>query len=515
MTRADKIDQLRSREPWDILVIGGGATGLGSAVDAASRGYRTLLIEAHDFAQATSSRSTKLIHGGVRYLAQGNLGLVREALHERGVLLRNAPHLVHELAFVVPCRSRWSLAYYGLGLKAYDWLSGSQSIGRSRRLGRDETVRLLPTILGDSLAGGILYRDGQFDDARMAVALAGTAEREGAVVVNYVQATGFRHRLDRVVGVLARDAETGETFEIEAKAIINATGVFADEVRRLEDPSAKPAVRPSQGSHIVLDRSFLPGETALMIPKTDDGRVLFAIPWLGRVLVGTTDAPVERPEIEPTPRAEEVEFLLSHLGRYLAKRPDRSDARSVFAGLRPLLAASGGRATSRLSREHAVLVSRAGLITITGGKWTTYRRMAADALAKAVERADLPRRLCVTDSLHLKGWTDRPDSGFAARYGADAECLRKLSSERPEWSEPIHLALPYLKAEVIWGARHESARTVEDVLARRTRALMLDARAASEAAPAVADLMAEQLGRDDAWKVRQVREFRELAGRWM
>jgi glycerol-3-phosphate dehydrogenase len=525
LARDENLGRLRAGGTWDVVVIGGGATGLGAAVDAAARGYRTALLEARDFAQGTSSRSTKLIHGGVRYLAQGDIPLVREALHERGLLFRNAPHLVHRRDFVVPAYRWWDLPFYGVGLKVYDLLAGRSNLRGSRWIGRTEVVERIPTIVGRGLRGGIVYADGQFDDARLAIALARTLAGLGGAALNHAPVVGFSRRDGRIAAVTFRDEETGEELTVEARVVINATGVYADAVRRLDDPgaAASPLLTPSQGTHIVLDRSFLPGESALLVPHTDDGRVLFTIPWHGRVLVGTTDAPVADASIEPRPRPEEVAYLLEHVSRYLAKRPHADDIRSTFAGLRPLLRGQDPRAgdmgapTAKLSREHAVVVSPSGLVTVTGGKWTTYRRMAADAVDRAIRIGGLSPRPTTTATLRLHGWEEPADGrdDWLSVYGSDAARIRTLSSEDPRWGQPLHPALPYRAAEVVWAARHEAARSIEDILARRTRALFLDARASIEAAPAVGALLASAFGRDRAWQEVQVTRFRDLAAGYL
>lgn len=507
MTRESMLDRLRAGGTWDVLIIGGGATGLGAAVDAAARGYRTLLLEAHDYAKGTSSRSTKLIHGGVRYLAEGDIGLVREALHERSLLRENAPHLVKPLGFVVPAYSWWAKPWYGLGLKVYDRLAGDKGWGASRVLSRDEALTHAPTLRAEGLRGGILYYDGQFDDARLAITLLRTFLDLGGLALNALPVTGLIKRAGRVVGVEARDAETGETFRVLARAVVNATGVFADEVRRLDDPAAPGLLAPSQGAHVVLDRDFLPGDAAVLVPRTDDGRVLFAIPWHGHVLVGTTETPVSRVAIDPRPLEEEIAFLLEHTGRYLTRKPTRDDVRSTFAGLRPLLG-HGGVSTAQLSREHAVLTSPTGLVTVTGGKWTTYRKMGADAVDRAGAVGGLPERPSRTESLPLRG---APSSENGSIYGTDAPALARLIAEEAGADALLHPKLPYRAGEVLWAARFEQARTVEDVLARRTRALLLDASASVEAAPAVAELLARELRRGTNWQEQQVSEFKRLA----
>jgi len=458
---------------WDIIIIGGGATGLGCAIDAASRGYRTALLEKADFGQGTSSRSTKLIHGGVRYLQQGNIKLVRESLRERGLLLRNAPHLVHRLPFIVPAYKWWEPAFYGVGLKMYDALAGDQRIARSEFLSRAKVLQRVPTIAPDGLRGGTLYHDAQFDDARLAIALAQTAANLGAVVVNYVAVSSLLKSAGRVNGVVARDAETDREYEVPAKVVVNATGVFTDTVRRLDDSSAKEMVAASRGSHIILDRMFLPGDTAIIVPKTDDGRVLFAIPWHGKTLVGTTDVPVSDPVDDPTASFDEINFLLDHAARYLTHTPLRSDIRSTFAGLRPLVGSQSGKNTSLVPRDHTIAVSPSGLLTITGGKWTTYRKMAEETINRAAELGGLPSRPCGT-------------AQTAIAKGEDAGTLEALT----------------LRA-----VRTEMARTIEDVLSRRTRQLYLDARASLEGANSVVEILTAELRRDAAWKSNQLQEY--------
>lgn len=503
-------------ETWDIVVIGGGATGLGIAVDAQTRGYRTLLLEQCDFAQATSSRSTKLVHGGVRYLQQGNVALVLEALRERGLLCRNAPHLVRDLAFVVPRYRWWEGPFYGIGLRLYDVLAGKLNIARSRRLGRKETIERIPNVETENLLGGTMYHDAQFDDARLALALAQTAVDHGATTLNYMRVEDLLKDEETVTGVKAVDLESGKTHRIAAKVVINATGVFTDKVRQLDNPEAGRLVKPSQGVHIVLDRSFQPSDTAIMVPQTDDGRVLFVIPWYDRVLVGTTDTEVDEPTIEPHPMAEEVDFILRNAARYLHHDPSRDDVLSVFAGLRPLVQPDDASAESKsVSREHSVLISESGLVTIIGGKWTTYRKMAEDTVGDAFAVGGLEEKPCVTEELHLHGWVDRDDPERISElhlqmYGSHADAVQVFLDEVPERDELLHERLPYRVGQVHWAARREMARTVEDVLSRRTRSLLLDARASIEVAPRVAEILAVELGRDQAWQEAQISEFREL-----
>jgi glycerol-3-phosphate dehydrogenase len=514
---------LDPQETWDVLVVGGGATGLGTAVEAAARGYRTALVEGSDFAKGTSSRSTKLVHGGVRYLQRGNVSLVLEALRERGRLLRNAPHLVHNLDFVLPLYDWWEGPFYGAGLKLYDLLAGRMGLEPSRLLTIEETLDRIPTLEPKGLRGGVVYQDAQFDDARLALTLARTLVDLGGVAVNHVLAVGLLKEEGLVRGARVRDEETGAEGEIRARVVVNATGVFSDDLRRMDDPESPLLLMPSQGIHLVLDRRFQPGASAILVPHTDDGRVLFAVPWHGRVVVGTTDTPVAARSLEPRPLPGEVEFLLKHAARYLTQDPRPEDVLSCFAGLRPLV--RGGRSaakTAALSRDHTLLVSPSGLVTITGGKWTTYRKMGEDAMDQAAMVAGLDERPSPTATLHLHGWTEEDgtkDSHPGAEtsvYGSDAPALERLAAERPGWDEPLHFNLPYRVCEVVWAARHEMARTVEDVLARRTRALLLDARASAEIAPAVAALLAAELGKDEAWQRAQVEAYRELArGYWL
>ena len=513
MNRDSMLSMLDEDRVWDVVVIGGGATGLGTAVDAASRGYSTLLLEQHDFAKGTSSRSTKLVHGGVRYLRQGNVSLVLEALRERGLLFRNAPHLVHNLGFIVPVYDWWEGPFYGVGLKLYDALAGKLGLGPSKLLSREETLARIPTLEPDGLDGGVVYYDGQFDDARLAVTLARTAAELGAAVINYIPVIRLLKNGQLVSGVVARDAESGAEREIRARSVINATGVFVDAVRAMDDADATPMVTPSQGVHIVLERSFQPGDNAIMVPHTDDGRVLFAVPWHECVVVGTTDTPVDDVSLEPRALPEEVGFLLEHAARYLTRDPAPSDVKSVFAGLRPLVRGIGkSKDTAAISRDHTISVSTSGLITVTGGKWTTYRKMAEDTVEVAAQLGGLEEHACVTAGLRLHGWSQaeygRDDWQV---YGSDARALRALIQGDAALAQRIHPALRYTDAEVVWAARHEMARTVEDVLARRSRALLLDARASIDAAPRVAALLQRELGRDDDWARAQVQAYTQLA----
>ncbi|MGH9613392.1 MAG: glycerol-3-phosphate dehydrogenase/oxidase [Bryobacteraceae bacterium] len=518
MNRAEMLSRVHDRsEPWDMVIVGGGATGAGAAVDAASRGYEVLLLEQSDFGKGTSSRSTKLAHGGVRYLEQGNISLVMEALKERGILRQNAPHLVHNLAFVVPNYDWWEAPFYGLGLKVYNLLAGKYGFGDSQILSREETLARLPTIKTDGLRGGVVYFDGQFDDARLLINLMETAAEQGATVLNYARATELTKGEDGFLdGVIATDLESGAVFHARAKTVINAAGAYCDAVRRLAEQNIRPLIAPSQGIHLVFDRGFLPGNSAIMVPHTSDGRVMFAIPWHEHTLVGTTDTPVVNPEMEPRPLPEEIEFILSTAAQYLHKAPTRADVLSVFVGIRPLVKSGDGKSTASLSRDHTIHIDNSGLLTITGGKWTTYRHMAEDCVNQAATLARLPEKTCVTPHLNIHGFHKHAEKfGDLALYGSDAPAIQDLARADPSLSAPLHSDLPYCEAEVIWAARAEMARTVEDFLARRCRALFLNARAAIEMAPRVAQLMARELQRDEAWQSAQLAKFRELAAGYL
>ena len=508
------LEQARAqREPLSMIVIGGGATGVGAALDAAARGYKTLLLEQHDFGKGTSSRSTKLVHGGVRYLEQGQVSLVMEALKERGILRQNAPHLVSEIPFVVPNYSWWEGPFYGIGLKLYQGLAGKYGFGPSELLSKEETLKRLPNINTDGLRGGVIYYDGQFDDARLLIDLVATAVEQGATLLNYVRVTGLTKDADNMVdGVEARDVETGEEFTWHAKVVINATGPFTDSVRQLADPNAEAMVYPSQGAHIVLDKSFLCGDHAIIVPRTSDGRVLFAIPWHEHTLVGTTDTPVEQATLEPVPLEQEIDFMLNTASQYLAKKPTKDDILSTFAGIRPLLRSGDKKNSASLSRDHSIQIDRTGLVNIAGGKWTTYRNMAEHCVDEAATLACLTERPSVTKHLNIHGHDRKAERfGSLAFYGSDAPLIQEMIRADARLGEALHPALPYCAAEVVWAAREEMARSVEDVLARRIRALFLNARAAMQMAPRVARILAVELGRDQRWQENQIQQFQEVA----
>lgn len=497
------LQQLAETPQWDIIVIGGGATGLGSALDAVTRGYKTLLVEQYDFSKGTSSRSTKLVHGGVRYLEQGNIKLVKEALRERGYLLRNAPHLTSVQTFIVPVFSWWEKWYYAAGLRIYDLLAGKLSLGKTQVLSKKQTLAHLPAINSAKLSGGILYFDGQFDDSRLCTDLAVTSAKQGATVLNYCFASGFIKNKEKINGVQIIDTINGKEYTAYTKAVINATGVFTDSVMQMDDAAKHNIVTPSQGIHLVVDASFFPGTNAMMIPKTDDGRVLFAVPWHNKVVLGTTDTLIDRAVIEPKPLEEEIDFILKHINRYCTTRILRSDVKSVFVGLRPLVKNNGAKRTALLSRDHTLVVAPSGLVTITGGKWTTYRKMAEDAVDNAVFITKQEKRVCQTKALPVGNSAER------------SQILAQLISEDLLLGQQIHQKYSYVKGEIIYAIRYEMAITLEDVLARRTRMLFLDAAAAVEVSSPVAGIMAGELGEGDNWKLEQVRLFKELAKQYL
>ena len=516
--RVSLIQQLQENSDWDVIVIGGGATGLGVALDSTTRGFKTLLLEQVDFAKGTSSRSTKLVHGGVRYLAQGNIDLVKEALYERGLLLKNASHLVKDQSFIIPNYNWWDNFFYTVGLKVYDFLAGKLSFGKSIRLNKEKTSSRLETLKQKNLKGGVLYHDGQFDDARLAINIAQTCIEKEATVLNHFKVNSLLKNNNGIVnGVIAQDTETGISYNLNTKIVINATGVFTDEVLQMDNAGAKNIVRPSQGVHLVVDQSFLPGNDAIMIPKTSDGRVLFLVPWHDKVVIGTTDTLLENHSLEPKPLESEIDFILENANRYLNKKVSREDVLSVFAGLRPLAAPKDkSEKTKEISRSHKIIVSKSKLITITGGKWTTYRRMAQDTINKAIVVGKLTKKRSQTKQLSIHGnMTNVDRTNHLYIYGSDKKAIKQLVNDSPELGEKLHKRLSYTKVEVIWAIRYEMARTVDDILARRVRALFLDAKAAIEMAPAVATMLANELNKNEEWKQQQIKEFTIIANQYV
>ncbi|REH00457.1 glycerol-3-phosphate dehydrogenase/oxidase [Flavobacterium aquicola] len=516
MNRKEQLNKLAEEVTWDIIIIGGGANGLGTAVDAASRGFKTILLEAIDFAKGTSSRSTKLIHGGVRYLEQGNLALVIEALKERGLMMKNARHLAKNESFIIPNYNWWGGIFYTLGLKFYDHLAGDLSLGTSKYLSKQKTIEQLPSIEQKGLRSGVLYHDGQFDDSRLAINLAQTAIEKGACVLNHFKVSELlKDSKNKIIGIIAIDQETQKEYIIKGKAVINATGVFTNAIMKMNDTVYKKYIVPSQGIHLVFDKSFLSGDHALMIPKTSDGRVLFAVPWHDKIVVGTTDTLVKKSDFEPIALEEEITFVLETSQRYLTKKPTRADVLSVFAGLRPLVAPEKkGQNTKEVSRSHKIIVSKTGLITITGGKWTTYRKIAEDIIDKTIEVHKLPKRKCKTKNLHIHGNSKNRVTDFKNHlsvYGTDASAILQLQKSEPALKQNLHPNYDHTLAEVVWAIRNEMAATIEDVLARRVRLLFLDARASIECSNKVAYLLAEELGHDENWIQNQLAQFKTLA----
>ncbi|MGQ1909892.1 glycerol-3-phosphate dehydrogenase/oxidase [Marinifilum sp. RC60d5] len=506
-----------ANQKWDVIIVGGGASGLGAAVESVTRGYKTLLLEQDDFAKGTSSRSTKLVHGGVRYLAQGNISLVLEALRERGLMKQNAPHLVKDQSFIIPNYNWWGTPYYTLGLTLYDLMAGKLGYGRSLPFSKKRTLKHIPTLKQENLCGGVVYHDGQFDDSRLAINLCQTFVENGGVAINYMKVDGIEKKDGKITAVKAIDLESGSKYTIEGKAILNATGVFVDEIIKMDEPKAKDIVKVSQGVHLVLDKEFVPGDYAVMIPKTSDGRVLFAVPWHNKVVVGTTDVQKEKAELEPRALEEEVDFILETAGRFLAKPPKRSDVRSVFAGLRPLAAPTGeGKKTKEISRGHKIVVSESGMVTITGGKWTTYRQMAEDVVDAAAKTGGLDQKKSITRNLKIHGYKKNPDLNNPMYfYGSDEDKILNIAREEDGMDEHVSSKLNVINAQVAWSVRYEMARTIEDFLSRRTRSLLLDAEESIKMAPKVAEIMAKELGYDKEWEKNQVNEYHDLALRYI
>lgn len=521
MRRNDHINKIADKSIiWDFVVVGGGATGLGAAVDAASRGFKVVLLEQADFTKATSSRSTKLVHGGVRYLAQGDVGLVVEALRERGLMRKNAPHLVKDQRFIIGNYKWWEKPFYTIGLTVYDILAGKRGLGRSLPMSKKAVVKEIPQIALDKLKGGVVYHDGQFDDSRMGINLMQTAVEQGAIVANYVKVKNLiKNESGKISGVEIFDELGGKQYTLRTKMVINATGIFVDDLMKMDAPEKDNIVRPSQGVHLVVDKSFLGGDTAIMVPKTSDGRVMFGVPWHNKVVLGTTDTPLKEFVLEPQALEDEIEFILKTAGQYLAKKPKREDVLSVFAGLRPLAAPKNnadGTKTKEISRSHKIVISDSGLVTITGGKWTTYRDMAEDVINKSIVVANLERRECKTRELKIHGYKENVDrSNFSYVYGSDVDHIQRLQKEDATLADKLHPDYDYTAAEVVWAVREEMALTVEDVLARRLRALFLDARAAIDMASKVAAIMAKDLNKDTDWEKGQVSEFIDLAQHYL
>ena len=507
-TNLDKIQSFNGQ--WDIVIIGGGASGLGIAVDASKRGYRTLLLEKNDFGKGTSSRSTKLIHGGVRYLQNGDISLVIESLRERGILKKNAPHLVRDLSFVIPTYDWWSSPFYGIGLKIYDMMAGSLGLGKSLILSKEETIKLIPNVNKKGLRGGVIYHDGQFDDTRMAISLALTANDQNACLINYCEVIGLIKKNNLVTGLEFKDTIKNQTYEIKAKVVINATGVFADKIIKMDQPKSKKLIKPSQGVHIVLEKKFLDSPHAIMIPHTTDGRVLFAVPWKNYVVVGTTDTQITDTLDEPKPLKEEINFILNNASKYMTIKPAKKDIKSVFTGLRPLAATSNKKSTKEVSRSHKINISTTGLISILGGKWTTYRKIAEDAVDASISLGGLRKRNCKTKNLRIHGFRKKVDWDDPLHvYGSDSRKLKSYGSHKD--NDSLSKKIFISNSIIHWSVTKEMAMTVEDVLARRTRCLFLDSEESLRIAPQVAKKMAEIMEKDKAWVDEELKKFNTLS----
>jgi glycerol-3-phosphate dehydrogenase len=515
--RENVLSKLDSQEVWDVIIIGGGASGLGTAIESVTRGYKTLLLEQHDFTKGTSSRSTKLVHGGVRYLSQGNIPLVFEALRERGFLKKNAPHLVSNLSFLIPSYSWWSIPFYTIGLTVYDLLAWRLSFGRSKPQTRSKTIAHIPTINKTNLKGSVLYHDGQFDDSRLGINMAQTILEKGGVALNYMKVTSFQKTEKKINAIICKDQETGKEYTIHGNTVVNATGVFVNSILQKDNPNTKDVVTVSQGVHLVIDREFLPSSYGLMIPKTKDGRVLFAVPWHNKVILGTTDIEKEVSSLEPEATDEEIDFILETAGRFLSKKPTRKDVKSVFAGLRPLAAPQDeNESTKEISRGHKIHTSRSGLITIIGGKWTTYRQMGEDVIDTMEREKSIQKTHSKTESLRLYGYQENVNfSDPLYFYGSDTKKINALIKSDNSLKEWISEELKINKAQVIWAFRHEMARTVEDVLARRTRALFLNAKESIRIAPKVAEILAQEYKYDTDWEIQQVELFNNVAEKYL
>lgn len=502
LNRRESLHEIQQGGVWDVLILGGGANGLGCALDASLRGYRTLLLEKNDFAAGTSSRSSKMIHGGVRYLKRGDIPMVRSALRERDILLRNTGGLVKEQRFIIPLYSVIDLGLYMAGMRVYDLLAQGQQMKRSQFLSAAAVRQCLPGLCSIGLKGGIAYSDGHFDDARLALSIAQGAARQGATLMNYASAVGLlkASRAGKVEGVMVHDEHTHQEYEIRSRLIINATGVFVDSILAMDNPHLRKLHRISQGSHIVLPAEFLPGDYAMLIPKTSDGRVLFCLPWYGRLLIGTTDMEMTRATEEPHPQERELNFLLNTCSRYLARKPDFTAILSMFSGQRPLPDRYGSKPTKQLSREHRIDISSSGLVSILGGKWTTYRAVAQEALDKGLASIGDECRSHSTDMVKL---------------GELGTQMSEIEEEDPKNRELISPHFPYKIAQIIAAVRYEMAATLTDVMARRTRMLLLDVRKARQCAPQVAHIMAKELGEKEPWIQRQQKDFYQLTRQYL
>ena len=509
MNRNDSIVKLNKVLEWDIVIIGGGASGLGIAVDASKRGYKTLLLEKHDFGKGTSSRSTKLIHGGVRYLQNGDITLVIESLKERGILKRNAPHLVQDLSFVIPTYDWWASPFYGIGMKIYDMMAGKLGLGKSVIISKGETEKLIPNVNKKGLRGGVIYHDGQFDDSRMAITLALSANSKKTALLNYCNVDGLIKNNNEIIGLSFTDSINSKKYQVKSKVVINATGVFAEEIIRMDQPQIEKMIQPSQGVHIVLEKKFLKSKHAILIPQTSDGRVLFAVPWKNYVVVGTTDTQIKNASEEPKPLKEEIDFILKNASKYMTIKPNKGHIKSVFAGLRPLAATSDKKSTKEVSRSHKIDISPSGLISVLGGKWTTYRKISEDAIDTAISIKKLKKKKCKTEKTKLFGYKKKVDFSDPMHvYGSLKKKVESLGGKDDNNSLSTKF---YITNNIIeWSIIHEMALTLEDILARRTRCIFLDSKESKLIAPNVAKKMAEVLEKDQEWIDTELKNFNKL-----
>ncbi len=532
MERIDRKQLVRAAEDrFDLLVIGGGATGAGVALEAATRGLKTLLVEKHDFGAQTSSRSTKLVHGGVRYLEAAikrldrvQWNLVKDALKERAVFLRIAPHLAWKVELLTPIYRAFEIPYYLAGLKLYEALAGRASIGRAYFVPATTAKARYPQLKPEGLKGAVVYADGQFDDARMNLAVALTALEAGAVVLNHAEVTGFLMEEGRVVGAEVKDLLSGGTFAVRARMVVNATGPFTDRVRQLADPEAEPMLVTSSGVHLVLPARYAPMDTGLLIPKTEDGRVLFVLPWEGYTLAGTTDEPAEVTD-HPVPTAGEIDYILRHLNRHFALEVSREQIRSAWSGLRPLVRDPRARDTARLARDHVIHEEKTGLVTIAGGKWTTYRKMAEDLVNYLDKTRGLGLPKSRTAEHVLLGGRNYdpakeeelalridPDTArhLAHTYGDQAAAVLRFAQEHGLFARLVP-GQPFLEAEVVWAARYELAETPLDFVERRVRLAFLETEAARKALPRITELMQKEKG----WSRPEAERFLREADDWL
>ena len=488
MNRSSNIKLLNNNKKFDFIVIGGGASGLGCALDVSSRGYSVVLLEKFDFCKGTSSRSTKLIHGGVRYLEKGQISLVYEALKERDILIKNAPHLVKQVGFLIPVYNYFLKFYYFFGLKIYDFISGNLSFEKSRTVNRESAIKLVPNVEKQKLKGGVVYFDGQFDDSRLGIDIALTSEINNAVLINYMSVESLIKENGKIKGVIAHDSVNNSNFSINSDNVINATGVFSRSIMELDSNKLKTVIRPSQGVHLVVDKCFLNGNFGILVPKTSDGRVLFAVPWQDHVIIGTTDTVVDNPSFNPESTKEEIDFILENVKNYLELYPKRDNIKSVFVGLRPLVANNSNSKSKDLSRKHKIIVSKSGMVSVIGGKWTTYRRMAENVIDLALKKTKLPFVKSKTSDLKIKNG------------------LIDIDFSKESLSDDFFLS----KEMIIHYVKNEMALNLDDIMSRRSRCLFLNTKESIRIAPMVAKIMSNELSKDKDWIDKQLKSFYNL-----